>query len=84
MPLFCQGHMIITDGELVALARLVDFSSPTLTAMAVGGEDVDPNEALRTLDLDLRFASLGDEEVRRIIDRGIQRLTAAFPSLFGG
>lgn len=84
MPLFCQGHKIITDGELVALARLVDFSSPTLTAMAVGGEDVEPNEAPRTLDIELRLASLGDEEVGRIIDRGVHRLTAAFPSLFAG
>lgn len=82
MPLFCHGRKIVTDGELVALGQRVDHTSATLTAMAVGGEDVDPDEALRTFDIDLRLSSLGDPEVMAICDRAVDRLSAAFPGLF--
>lgn len=81
MPLFCQGHRVLTDGELLELGRLVDYTSPTLTAMAVGGEDVDPDEAFRLLDIDLRVASGADPRVRDLVNRGLDRLHAAFPAV---
>ena len=81
MPLFCQGHSIVTDGELVELARHVNVESPTLTAMAVGGEDVTPDEAFRLLNVDLRLAALADDVVHDLLDRATGRLQSAFPAV---
>lgn len=82
MPLFCKGLKVVTDGELVALGQRLDYNSPVLTAMAVGGEDVTPDEAARLFDIELRLASLGDEVVGEIIDRALALLITAFPELF--
>ena len=59
----------------------MDFTSPTLTAMAVGGEDVTPDEAFRTLNIDLRLSALADDRAHDLLDRGTTRLQAAFPEV---
>src|SRR4051794_10952456 len=81
VPLFCQGVNVITDGELVELGRRVPYTSPTLTAMAVGGADVTPDDAFRILDIDLRLAALADDRAHDLLDRGLDRLQAAFPEV---
>jgi len=84
VPLFCQGVKLLTDSELVELSRTgADFTSPVLTAMAVGGEDVTPDDAFLLLDVTWRLNSLPDERGHELLNRGLDRLQAAFPSVLG-
>lgn len=81
MNLSCQGIVVLTAGELADLGRLVDVRSQTLTAMSLGDPAVTPEQAYACLDVECGLAANGDETVHQLLDRGLDRLERAFPSL---
>lgn len=85
MPLFCQGVTIVPEPDLVELGEALADAGPSdvLTAMAAGGE-VDPDDAFRFINTDLRIAAGMDDRAHLLLDAAHTRLVEAFPQLWAG
>ncbi len=81
MNLTCQGVTVLTAGELVDLTKRLSVRSPVLTAMSLGDPAVTPEQAYVCLDVECGLAAQGDDTVHSLLDRGLDRLERAFPTL---
>lgn len=86
MALTLRGHLVLTAPEFAELARLMPRGAsvaPVLVALQCGDEQgVHPVDVFSALDIATRIASATSTDtqaVRRILDKGLDRLAAAFP-----
>lgn len=86
MPLYVHGTTIVPEPDVIELGDLLTDVAPdaVLTAMAAGGADVDPDDAFRMINTDLRFAAGTNDRAHDLLDAAHTRLITAFPDLWSG